>query len=77
MPAERGVDFDLFNSPSVAQGFHEAWQQLPAPGVPNLVRTPHNGGRWLATSGKMIAEIFADYARFSCRVMLVLAPTPN
>ncbi len=71
VPAARVVDFDLYNPPDVAAGFHDAWQKLHAAGVPDLVWTPHNGGHWLATRGAMIAEIFADYERFSCRVMLV------
>ena len=71
VPTDRVVDFDLYNPPGVAAGFHEAWLKLHAPGVPDLVWTPHNGGHWLATRGAMIAEIFADYERFSCRVMLV------
>ena len=71
VPAGRVIDFDLYNPPGVAHGFHEAWQKLHAPDVPDLVWTPHNGGHWMATSGRMIAEVFADYERFSCRVMLV------
>ena len=71
VPAERVVDFDLYRPPGVDNGFHEAWQALHAPGIPDLIWTPHNGGHWMATRGKMIAEVFSDYARFSCRVMLV------
>jgi camphor 5-monooxygenase len=71
VPADRVMDFDLYNPPGVEHGFHEAWQRLHAPDVPDLVWTPHNGGHWIATRGTMIAEIFADYERFSCRVMLV------
>ena len=71
VPADRVVDFDLYNPPGVEAGFHEAWQRLHAPGVPNLVWTPHNGGHWMATRGEMLAEVFSDYERFSCRVMLV------
>ena len=71
VPADRVVDFDLYNPPGVEGGFHEAWQRLHAPGVPDLVWTPHNGGHWMATRGEMLAEVFSDYERFSCRVMLV------
>lgn len=71
VPADRVVDFDLYNPPGVEHGFHEAWLKLHAPGTPDLVWTPRNGGHWMATRGEMIAQIFADYERFSCRVMLV------
>lgn len=71
VPADRVIDFDLYNPPGVERGFHEAWLTLHAPDVPDLVWTPHNGGHWMATRGRMIAEVFADYERFSCRVMLV------
>lgn len=71
VPADRVIDFDLYQPPGVEQGFHAAWQRLHAPGIPDLVWTPHNGGHWMATRGDKIAEVFGDYARFSCRVMLV------
>ena len=71
VPADRLIDFDLYNPPGVEHGFHEAWLKLHAPGIPDLVWTPHNGGHWMATRGEMIAQVFADYERFSCRVMLV------
>ncbi|MGH8597389.1 MAG: cytochrome P450 [Gammaproteobacteria bacterium] len=71
VPADRVIDFDLYQPPGVERGFHEAWQKLHAPGVPDLIWTPRNGGHWMATRGKMIAEVFGDYARFSCRVYLV------
>ncbi len=71
VPAARVVEFDLYHPPGVESGFHEAWQTLHAPEIPDLVWTPYNGGHWLATRGKVIAEVFADYARFSARVYLV------
>ena len=76
VPADRVVDFDLYNPPGVEAGFHEAWERLHAPGIPDLVWTPHNGGHWMATRGEMLAEVFSDYERFSCRVMLVPKSVP-
>ncbi len=71
VPLERVIDFDLYHPPGIEQGFHDAWLKLHAENIPDLVWTPHNGGHWIATRGTMIAEVFADYERFSCRVMLV------
>ena len=71
VPGDRVYDFDLYQPPGVEHGFHEAWLALHEEGVPDLIWTPHNGGHWLATRGRAIAEVFADYERFSCRVYLV------
>lgn len=71
VPADRVYDFDLYQPPGVENGFHEAWLALHDEGVPDLIWTPHNGGHWLATRGQVIAEVFSDYERFSCRVYLV------
>ena len=74
VPAKRGVDFDLYlylylyHPPEIEQGSLEAWLKLHAPGVPDLIWTPRNGSHWLATRGKLIAEVFANYERFSACV---------
>ena len=68
VPAKRVVDFDLYHPPEVEQGSLEVWLKLHTPGVPDLIWTPRNGGHWLATRGKLIAEAFANYERFSARV---------
>ncbi|WP_156680453.1 cytochrome P450 [Sphingomonas profundi] len=39
--------------------------------MPELVWTPRNGGHWMATTGRLISHIFADYKRFSSRVLFV------
>lgn len=68
---ERVVDFDFFDPPGVAQDFHAAWRTLQAPGVPDVVWTPHNGGHWIATRGDLVEEVFADYHAFSNRVVTI------
>lgn len=71
VPEERVVDFDFYNPPGVEQGFHDAWRSLHAPGVPDLVWTPRNGGHWIATRSAKIGEVFSDYERFSSRIIIV------
>jgi camphor 5-monooxygenase len=71
VPADHLVDWDIYHPPHVEQGFHEAWSALHAPGVPDMVWTPRNGGHWIATRGTLIAEILDDHARFSSRVIIV------
>jgi cytochrome P450 len=71
VPAQRVVDFDIYRPPGVEADFHAAWQRLQAPGVPDVVWTPRNGGHWIATGGAQIRDIFANHASFSSRVILV------
>jgi len=71
VPEDRVFDFDLFAPPGGRADIHAGWKSLHAPGVPEIVWTPRNGGHWIATRGKRIAEIFADYERFSNRVSMV------
>ncbi len=66
IPANRVVDFDLYNPAGVEEvGLQKAWARLLEPGMPDLIWTPRNGGHWIATSGKLIREAFEDYNRFS------------
>jgi cytochrome P450 len=65
------VDWDIYHPPAVEHGFHEAWQALQAPGIPDMVWTPHNGGHWIVTRGSLIAEVLEDHERFSSRIILV------
>lgn len=68
---ERVVDFDFFAPPRVADDFHAAWTTLQAPGIPDVVWTPHNGGHWIATRGDLVGDVFADYQTFSSRVVTI------
>lgn len=65
VPADRVVNFDMFNPPGITEGLHSAWKKLQDPGVADLVWTPFNGGHWIATRGKLIKEMFLDHAHFS------------
>lgn len=65
VPADRVVDLDIFNVPGGTEDFHGAWLAFGKSCKEDLVWTPHNGGHWLATSGKLIGDIFADFKRFS------------
>jgi len=62
---DRVVDLDIFDVPGGSEDFHGAWLAFKDQGLPDLVWTPHNGGHWLATSGRLISHIFADHRRFS------------
>jgi cytochrome P450 len=65
--ADRFLDFDIYAPPGVKDDFHVAMKALQAPGVPDLVWTPRNGGHWIATRNAMIRVIMSDYERFTSR----------
>jgi len=65
------VDFDIYHTPDGTQGFIESWKTLQAPGLPDVLWTPRNGGHWIATRGKTITAVWSDYERFSSRHTLV------
>jgi len=67
VPVDRVVDFDMYNPTGIEEGLQEAWKRLQAPGVPDLVWTPHNGGHWIATRGDLIKSMFHDHAHFSSK----------
>jgi camphor 5-monooxygenase len=71
VPPDAVVDFDIYSPPGVREGFHKAWAALQKPGMPNLVWTPHNGGHWIATRGRLVSAMLADYQRFSSRLIIV------
>ncbi|WP_191629255.1 cytochrome P450 [Pandoraea terrae] len=59
------MDFDMYNPQGISDGLQVAWKRLQAPGVPDLVWTPHNGGHWIATRGNLIRQMFTDTEHFS------------
>lgn len=65
------VDFDIYAPMGHGDDYHRAWQVLLAPGVPEIVWTPHNGGHWIATRKDAVREVFHDSKRFSSRVRMV------
>ena len=71
VPKGRVVHFDFFNPPGVSRDFHASWSTLQAPGVPDLVWSPYNGGHWIATRGTLVEEVFSDYHKFSNRVVTI------
>jgi len=71
VPADRVVDFDIFNPPGVEQDYFAAWKTLQRPGAPALVWTPRNGGHWIATGGEQVRTLWGDAARLSSEALAV------
>lgn len=69
VPADRVYEFDLYSPPNVEQDFFAAWKRLQAPGVPEVVWTPYNGGHWIPTRADLVRQVFSDHERFSSRVI--------
>lgn len=66
----RVVDIDIYALPGQADDFHAAWKAL-MDRSPDLVWTPQNEGHWIALGGEVMAEVQADHARFSNRVIVI------
>lgn len=69
VPADRVVDFDLFNPPGVEHDFFAAWKTLL--GGPGLVWTKANGGHWIAARGDVVRGLWADAERLSSECLAV------
>ena len=71
VPAERVVDFDIYNPSSDQPELHLVWKELQDSSPFDMVWTPRNGGHWIATRGALIERILADHDRFSSYTVLV------
>jgi cytochrome P450 len=74
VPAERVVDFDIYNIPGSdtdVQLAYRAFQQ----DHPDIFWTPRNGGHWVATRAEDIETMQRDYEHFSNqRIVIPLMP---
>jgi cytochrome P450 len=71
VPADRVVDFNIYDPPGGAADIHRAWRTLQEAGLPSLVWTPHNGGHWITLRGALVEEVLSDSDRFSSHTVLV------
>lgn len=69
VPADRVVDFDIYAPPGVEHDYHGGWKTLQ--GGPALVWTTANHGHWIATSGELVRQLWADNVRLSSKVLTV------
>lgn len=72
VPADRVVDFDMFNPTGIDElGVHEAWLQLQKGRDHSIVWTPRNGGHWIAIRGKTIRAMYRNPAHYSSHVIWI------
>ena len=66
----RVTDIDIYAPEGLAEDYHTAWARLQADN-PEIVWTPRNEGHWIALGGEALAEVQADWERFSSRVIVL------
>lgn len=70
------VDFDIYNPPGLGNDVFMAWKMLQdssrKKGL-NFVWTPHNGGHWIVTQGKMIEAVQKEWHIFSYELLTIPA----
>lgn len=71
VPADRVVDFNLFDPIRGDADLHSAWKRLQNSTDVSMVWTPHNGGHWIALRGRLVEEIMMDTTRFTSHTVLV------
>jgi cytochrome P450 len=71
VPADRIVDFDIFQPPSDIPDIHYAWKKLQDSTDHSIVWTPHNGGHWIALRGALIEKVLSDHERFTSYTVLI------
>lgn len=71
IPADRVVDFDIYDPFKGQNDLHVAWMALRESTDHAIVWTPHNGGHWIALQPKLIADVYGDSDRFSSFNVLV------
>lgn len=69
VPADRIVDFDLFNPPGVEQDYFASWKTLLD--GPGLVWTTANGGHWIGARGDVVRSLWGDAERLSSECLAV------
>lgn len=69
VPADRVVDFDIFNPPGVEQDYFSAWKTLLE--GPGLVWSTANGGHWIGARGDVVRTLWNDAERLSNECLAV------
>ncbi|RVT42121.1 cytochrome P450 [Sphingobium algorifonticola] len=69
VPANRVVDFDIFNPPGVERDYFAAWKTLLD--GPGLVWSTANGGHWIGARGDVVRTLWADATRLSNECLAV------
>lgn len=74
VPADRIVDFDLFDPPGLEHGIHAAWFGFRDAQRHRLVWTPRHGGHWIVLDGALVYRLYGDHEYCSNEVSVVPRP---
>lgn len=69
VPADRIVNFDIFNPPGVEDDYFASWKTLLD--GPGLVWTTANGGHWIGARGDVVRSLWNDSKRLSNECLAV------
>lgn len=69
VPAGLTVDFDFYRPDY--QGLDPFGAFTTLLGKPPVVWTPHNGGHWIVTNGRVSKEVLTDFERFSSESVFI------
>src|SRR5579859_5346956 len=67
VPAERVMDFDLFEIPAGMRDPFDKWRRLLDTGAPEIFWSPFNGGHWTFLTYEDIREAYRNHALYSTR----------
>jgi cytochrome P450 len=69
VPADRIVNFDIFNPPGVEDDYFASWKTLLD--GPGIVWTTANGGHWIGARGDVVRSLWNDSERLSNECLAV------
>lgn len=70
-PADRSIDFDVYNPPAAESDYYAGWPELAGKGELGIVWTSRNGGHWIPTRSDVLEEVMTDYNRFSYTTQVI------
>ena len=71
VPADRVLDFDVYQQPPAGMSPQEMWFDMQARATHPVMWTPHNGGHWVAMSPELSEVVLSEWDTFSTKVVMV------
>lgn len=71
VPAERVIDFDVYQQIPGGKSPQEMWSEMQANALYPVMWTPRNGGHWIAMEPDLSEAVLSEWETFSTRVVMV------
>lgn len=71
VPADRVIDFDLYDFPVEGLDYQRSLRKILQSRPADVLWTPRNGGHWIARTHDTVAKVLADSDHFSSRRIMV------